>query len=53
MQFNEAYKFEENNGVRKAKEWQLVGWDCPPQGLYKFNTDGAMKVIRQQLQAGF
>ena len=21
-----------------------MGWDCPPQGWYKFNTDRAMKV---------
>ena len=44
MQFNEACRFEENNGIKKAKEWRLVGWDCPPQGWYKFITDGVMKA---------
>ena len=52
MQFNEACRSEENNGVRKAKEWRLVGWDCPPQGWYKFNTDRAMKVGCQAAVAG-
>ena len=52
MQFNKAYRFEDNNGVRKDKEWWLIGWDCPPQGWYKFNTDGAMKAGCQATSAG-
>ena len=51
MQFNEACRFEENNGVRKANEWRLVGWNYPLQGWYKFNSDGAMKARCQAAAA--
>ena len=52
VQFKEACRFEDNNGVKKAKEWRLIGWDCPPPGWYKFNTDGAMKASCQVAAAG-
>ena len=44
LQFNEIHKFERNNGIVKAKEWRMIGWDCPPQDWCKINSDGAFKV---------
>ena len=35
----------------KAKEWRMIGWDCPPYDWCKINSNGAFKT-REGIAAG-
>ena len=51
-QFHQGILFEVFEQSRSPKQYRLIGWDIPPKGWYKINSDGAMKTSSGILSAG-
>ena len=42
-QFIHSTQFDVAEHSMRAKQCCLIGWDAPPTGWFKINSDGAMK----------
>ena len=51
-QFSHSTQFNDDEQSRRTKQSRLIGWDAPPMGWIKVNSDGARKSSSGLASAG-